>query len=192
MRTQGNDSYIDFSIMNLVDHAILFVNTPRPRFFKDVVLQVLNLTCACSRMLLKFQKHIRDFLDGGFVATLLDSGNLFLCLFGKKYCVSHFLQGIYKIGNVFFILKTREFCSGLMSLGYIFLDSIHITRVGKEGITRWTYLIRINTVRTLLGLTDGNPFYRTQNLFKAWDKTCILDVKNYLCHKQTITICVQR
>ena len=94
MGTQGNNSNIDFSIVNLVNHAILFVDTTRPCFFKDIVLQVLYLTSACTGMLLKFQKHICDFLDGGFVATLFDGGNLFLGLFRKQYSVSHFLQRI--------------------------------------------------------------------------------------------------
>ena len=117
---------------------------------------------------------------------------LFLSLFRKQYSVSHCLQRIDKFGNVFFVFKTREFCSRLMSPCYIFLDSLHITRVCEERIARRTYLIGINTVRTLLRVTDGNPFYRTQNLFKAWDKTCIFDVKNNLCHKQSLSICVQR
>jgi len=30
------------------------------------------------------------------------------------------------------------------------------------------------------------------NLFKAWDKTRIFDIKNNLCHKQSISICVHR
>ena len=144
MGTQGNNSNIDFSIVNLVDHPILFVDTTRPRLFKDVVLQVLHLTSASSRMLLKLHKHIRDFLDSGFVATLFDDGNFFLGLFRKQYSVSHFLQRIDKFGNVFFVFKTRELCSRLMSLSYIFLNSFHITRVGKERIARRTYLIRVN------------------------------------------------
>ena len=157
MRTQGNNSNKDFGIVDLVDHPVLFVDTTRPRLFKDVVLQVLHLTSACTGMLLKFQKHICDFLDSGFVTALFDGGNLFLGLFRKQYGVCHFLQRIDKFGNVFFAFKTREFCSRLMSLGYIFLNSFHITRVGKERIARRTYLIRIDTVRRLLGLTDGNP-----------------------------------
>ena len=65
MRTQGNNSNKDFGIVNLVDHPILFVDTTRLRLFKDVVFQVLHLTSACTGMLLKFQKHICNFLDRG-------------------------------------------------------------------------------------------------------------------------------
>jgi len=132
MRAQGNNSNIDFGIVNLVDHAILFVDTTRPRLFKDVVLQVLHLTSACTGMLLKFQKHIGDFLNGGFVATLFDGGNLFLSLFRKQYSVSHCLQRIDKFGDVFFAFKTCEFGSWLMSLGYIFLDSFHKDQRGTN------------------------------------------------------------
>ena len=55
-----------------------------------------------------------------------------------------------------------------MSLGYIFLDSFHITSVGKESIARRTDLIGVDAIRIFLGHTDSYALDGTQNLFKAW------------------------
>ena len=116
--------------------------------------------------------------DSRFVTTLLDGNNYFLGLFGKKYCVCHFLQRIDKCRNVFFALKTREFCPRLMGFGNVVFDSLHIARVSKESIARRTDLIGVDAIRFLLGLTDSYALDGTQNLFQTGDKACILYIKN--------------
>ena len=52
MRAQRNHGDIDFEVVDFVDHAVLLVDAVAPRFFKLEVAQVLNLPCACARMLL--------------------------------------------------------------------------------------------------------------------------------------------
>jgi len=84
MRAQRNNSNIDLGIVDLVNHAILLVNAARPCLFKNKMLQVFHLTSTSTRMFLKLQQHIGDFLDGRFVTTLLYGNNFFLSLFGKK------------------------------------------------------------------------------------------------------------
>ena len=85
---------------------------------------------------------------------------------------------IDKCRNVFFALKTREFCPRLMGFGNVVFDSLHIARVSKESIARRTDLIGVDAIRFLLGLTDSYALDGAQNLFQTGDKACILYIKN--------------
>ena len=143
MRTQGYDRDIDFKVVDFVNHAILLVDAARPRLFKYEVFQVLHLPSSCSRMLLQFQQHIGNFLDSGFVATLLDGGKFYFRLFGKKNDVSHMLQRINHRHDIVFALQPRKLGLRLMRLADVLFYGLHVAAVSKERVTRWANLIRV-------------------------------------------------
>ena len=85
MRAQRDNGDVHFEVVNFVDHAILFVDASRPRFFIDKMLQVFHLPCTCAWMLLKFNKQVSNLLDSFLVATALDGSKFCLRLFREIY-----------------------------------------------------------------------------------------------------------
>ena len=89
MRTQRDHSHYDLNVVNLINHAIVLVDAPRPCLGERKMPQVFDLSGAGARVLLQLYKQVGYLLHYGFVAALLDYGELGLCGLSNKNYVCH-------------------------------------------------------------------------------------------------------
>ncbi len=153
MRTQGNHRDINFHIMNLVYQPIVLVDATRPRLWEHEMSQMLNLPSSCSWMFLQLNKHSGYLSDGRLITTLLDFGQFRLCSLGEKNNVSHDLQRINHGHDILLAGQPRKLGFWTMNCSNVLLNSLHITRVCKEWISRRANDKWVNTIRWLQQLT---------------------------------------
>lgn len=181
MRAQRHHGDIYFEVMDFVNHTIVLIDAAAPRLFIHKMLQVLHLSRACARMFLKFKKHVRNFLDGSLVTTLLDGSKLYLRLLGKQNNVCHTLQGVYQRNNILLALQTRERGLGSVRLADVLLNGLQIAAVGKERVTRWADLIRVDLIIRFQQFA-GQPTAVALRERKALD-ICPKLIRCYCCHR---------
>ena len=154
MRAQRYYRYIDFEVMDFVNHSILLVNAARPSFFEGKMLQVLHLPSAGSGVLLKFKEHIGNFLDSSLVTAFLDSSKFHLRLLRKKNNVCHSLKCVDHRHDVLLALQTRKLCLRAVRLADVILYGLHVAAVSKEGVARRANLVGVSIVSWLQQLAS--------------------------------------
>ena len=152
MRSQGHDGYQDLPIMNLINHAVLLVYTPRPCFLKSKMFQMFYLAGACARMFLQLNEQISYFLHHGFIAASLDDGELGPGSLGYKDNVSHKLQSVNHLKYVLLTLQSCERGFRTVRGSYVLFHSGDVASVGEEGVARRAIQVRINAIRRLTQL----------------------------------------
>lgn len=180
MRAQRHHGYIDFRVVDFVDHAILLVDAAAPSLFKLEVAQVLHLPSTCARMFLQLNQQLGNFVQGLFVAAALDGRQLCLRLLGKKYSVCHGLERIDERQDIFFALQSRKLSIRVVSLTDVLLNGLHIAAVSKEFIARRTHLIGVCIMRWLQQLA-GQPTTVALRERQALN-ICPKFVSCYSCH----------
>ena len=154
MGTKRNNGNQDLRIVNFVNHTILLVDTPRPCLFKHKMLEMFHLSSSSTRMLLQFKQQLGYLLYRGLIAAPLDGGKFGFCFFREKNNVSHLLQGIDQLHDVFFGLETGKLCVRLMGICNIFLNSLYVAQIGKERVTRRADFVWVSMIRWLQQLVS--------------------------------------